>query len=181
MAPKNKILIFIVFLLCAGVYVFVLSRTEYRIDGDMVYVKASQATTTLRRSNEFTQRVYLLVGEGLPENDYYHASLPVISMGTVEALTLQYGDFRKCVNAGSSAGKESTVHIRLIGIDDNVAKKIAAVYTRSRDRKDALIKVDGADLQMLEHIMRSNTARSLDSLVHEDILVRDIEVVNIAQ
>ncbi len=178
---KGKIFIFVGFLLLAAAFVFIASRRTYEIKGDMVFVKTPQAITTLQKTGDFTQEAYLLVGEGLNSNDYYVAEIPVIPKGEVDALNREFGDFRKCANAGASAGKENVIGLRMIGINDEIDGKILEVFERSQKMDgEYLIRVDGAPLQIIDHQIRSNRARNLVNNPHEDLLVRDVEMIKVS-
>lgn len=167
----------ILFLVFTVIFVAFFSRSSIKVEGKIVTIKTPQAQTVLEKTAQFESVSYLVVGQGLNKMDYYDTHLPVISMDTVQALTSQYGDFRQCTSPGAEAGKQSTRHIRLVGMTDEVKKKIAAVYWRSRKLKDFTIKVSQAPCVMISHDLRSNRARALMNMPHEDYLVNNIEII----
>lgn len=182
MQNKNAIGIMIGFFIFAGAFIFIASRREYRIEGNQVYVKTPQAATTLQKTGEFSQQVYLLAGEGLNANDYYQAELPAIPMGTVEELTKKYGDFRKCASAGTKEGKQSILNLRLIGENDNAKQKIVEAYKKSRSGKsEFLLRIEGANLDIVKHEIKSNRARNLMQGNPANFLVRELELVEISK
>lgn len=165
-----------IFLFCAGLFVFFSSRREYVIHDSVVRVNTPQAKTVLEKYGKLEQDVYIVVGEGINENDYYQTELPVLRMGTVEKLTQRYGDFRRCNQPGSTIGKESVISLRLIGEDSNITRKIAEIYERSRKKSDFIVRVEGTELRVLEHITKSNRANIPSSHPYVNVLVRDIEM-----
>ncbi|MDD2766899.1 MAG: hypothetical protein PHH40_04040 [Candidatus Moranbacteria bacterium] len=171
----------ILFMIGALVFVFFASQRKYTFENDTVFVKTPQALTTLKQSGTSRQSVYLLVGEGLPENDYYHAELPALSMGTVDELNKKYGDFRRCSNESAEKAKESIISLQLIGKNADVVKKISTIYKESKKKNDTLIRVSGTELRVIEHTARSNRGKIPSFHPSITLLVDDIETVEKVQ
>jgi hypothetical protein len=176
---KKDYLIVIVFFAAAFLYIYLVGGMKIKITGDSIYVKTTQARTILEKSGEYQQRSYLVVGTGLNHYDYFVVEMPVIPLGKVDQLTAKYGDFRNCNSAGANEGKNCTVEIRLIGINQEVNRAISKIYSKSRRLDgDFKIKLSAAPLKIIKHDAIANRVNYIGAPAHEDFLVKDISLLD---
>jgi len=181
MSEKKKTIIAVLFLCALVVLIFILSRREYTLEGNVLSIKTPQAVATFEKSDPLKRQVYLVVGQGLPENVYFHTQIPVIPMGTVEELNKKYGDFRKCGSDGSAIAQDQVVQLQLISTDSGVVKVLKTLFTKSKERKDFLVTIDGSSLKERSLEIRSNNARSILAQPHKDVLVERIDITEVVK